>query len=249
MNVLNPGLPFAREHTGLVYDPVMTSDPSDLAHDATPPGLILLGGGGHARVLIDVARLMGRTVAAVLDDNDTLHGSAVDGVEVAGGIDTLSRYAPRGYELVNAVGSAGLPAVRRRVWERGSGAGFNFATLAHRSAVIASGAVLRAGAQVLAGAVVGPGAAIGPDAIINTSASVDHDTTIGAHTHIAPGATVCGGVTIGAGCHVGCGATIIQGVTIGDGVLVAAGAVVTGDLQDGARVAGVPAGPFPGGRS
>lgn len=217
-----------------------TQNPND--QDDRP--LILLGGGGHARVLLDVARLCGRAVLALLDDDPALRGKQIDGVEVAGGIDTLSRYQPEEYLLVNAIGSAGVPKIRQSIYERGATAGFTYATLIHPSAVIAQTAQIGAGAQVLAGAVVGTGAVIGEGAILNTKASVDHDTMVGKHSHIAPGATVCGDVTIGSGCHIGCGATLIQGIRIGEGALVAAGAVVTGDVEPGGRAAGVPAHPF-----
>jgi UDP-perosamine 4-acetyltransferase len=205
--------------------------------------VILLGAGGHARVLLDVARLCGRSVLTALDDDPALHGQSVDGVEVAGGIDTLSQYDPGAYQLVNAIGSAGLPKTRQMIHERGVAAGFSYASLIHSAAVIAEPAVIAAGAQVLAGAIVGPGAVLGEGAILNTKASIDHDTVVEPNTHIGPGATVCGGVTIGSGCHIGCGATLIQGVRIGSGALVAAGAVVTCDVEPGATVAGVPARP------
>jgi UDP-perosamine 4-acetyltransferase len=70
---------------------------------------------------------------------------------------------------------------------------------------------------------------------------VEHDCVIGAHTHLGPGATLCGGVRVGEDCHIGVGAVVVQGVSVGNGVLVAAGAVVVGDLTSGVRVAGVPA--------
>ena len=206
--------------------------------------LILLGAGGHARVLMDVARLCGQSVVAILDDDAALHGTSIDRVEVVGGIDMLSRYQPAEHLLVNAVGSAGVPKTRQKVNERGTEAGFAFATLIHPAAVIAESAVIGDGAQVLAGVVVGPGAVVGGGVILNTKASIDHDTVVGELSHVAPGATVCGDVTIGTACHIGCGATLIQGIRIGNGALIAAGAVVAQDLLAGARVAGVPAKPF-----
>lgn len=223
------------------YDPVMAH--AHAGFDDTRP-LLLLGGGGHARVLLDIAKLAGRSVIGLLDDNPALLGSEIDGASVLGTIDALSEHDPATVALVNAVGSAGVPKVRRQVFERGRDAGFAFANIVHPSAVIAQSATIHPGAQVLAGAIVGPGASIGEDAIVNTRASVDHDALIGEHTHVAPGATVCGGVAIGAGSHIGCGATLIQSVRIGAGALVAAGAVVTRDVPDAARIGGVPARPI-----
>lgn len=223
------------------YDPFMATKNLD-NQDVKP--LILLGAGGHARVLLDVARLCGRRVGVLLDDNSALHGKQIDGVEVAGGIDDLSQYQPDKYLLVNAIGSAGVPKTRQIVQDRGDAAGFTYATLIHPSAVVSQAVEIGAGAQVLAGVVVGPGAVIGVGAILNTKASIDHDTVVGQQSHVAPGATVCGDVTIGSGCHIGCGATLIQGVRVGDNALVAAGAVVAGDVVAQGRVAGIPARSF-----
>lgn len=223
------------------YDPVM-SQASAPSSDGR--GLILLGAGGHARVLIDAARRLGLRVVGLVDDDPQLAGASLDGVGVLGTIEAVKGYKSDQVLLVNAVGSAGLPVARETVHARGVSVGHGFAKLVHPSATVAASARLHDGTQIMAGAVVGPGAVVGEDVLINTNASVDHDVQVGQHTHIAPGATVCGGVSIGTGCHIGCGATVIQGVRIGAGALVAAGAVVTCDVAAGARVAGVPAKPM-----
>lgn len=223
------------------YDPNMAaSHPSD----SDGRGLILLGAGGHARVVLDLALLLDREVLGLLDDNPALKGKVLDGSSVLDRVDALCRFDPERVALVNAVGSTGLPTERAKLFERGVATGFVFATLVHPSAVVSRSAVLGAGVGVLAGAIIGPAATLGEDVLINTRASVDHDCRVGPHTHLAPGVTLCGGVRIGEGCHVGSGATIIQGITIGANVLVAAGAVVTRDIPDGQRVAGVPAKAF-----
>lgn len=226
------------------YDPAM-ADARGIEPDTQPDmRLVILGGGGHARVLIDLARLSGLTVRCVLDDNAARHGTSLDGVPITDTIDQgLSQLGPAGHLAVNAVGSVGVPDARRAVYGRGVAAGFEFAVLVHACAVVAASARLGRGAQVLAGAVVGPGSVVGEDALINTRASVDHDCTVGPHCHLAPGVTLCGGVTLGPACHVGAGATVIQGRRIGAGSLIAAGAVVVDDLPAASRVRGVPARP------
>lgn len=209
---------------------------------ASPKPVVLLGGGGHARVLLDVLALTGRAVRGLLDDDPAVTGS--DQAQRLGGIEALKQLDPSEIELINAIGSANLPTIRQAVYEHARAAGFRFAPVLHPDATIARLATLGPGVQVLAQSVVGPGTTLGENVLINTRSSVDHDCTVGPHTHLAPGVTVCGSVRIGAGCHIGSGATIIQGVTLGDGVLVAAGAVVTKDVADGQRVAGVPARAF-----
>ncbi len=203
--------------------------------------IIVLGGGGHAKVLVDALQRAARTVIGIADQNPALRGRRVLGITVMGGDDFVLRHPPASVLLANGIGSVDSMRVRAAVYDRFKQRGYAFATIVHPSAVIASEAVLGEGAQVLAGAVVGPGAAIGDDSIVNTCAVVDHDCRIGAHVHLAPGVVLSGGVTVGDGTHVGTGAAVIQGVTIGAGCLIAAGAVVIADVREQARVAGVPA--------
>jgi len=222
----------------------MTSTPTPIADDYNHKPVVVLGAGGHARVLISLLRLIGRPIAALLDNDPAKQGQAIDGLTVTGSFDALDQHSPAAVELVNAIGSAGRPEVRQRVYEQWTAKGYAFATLAHPSAVIAPEAHIEAGAQVMALAAVQPGARLGSNCLINTKASIDHDTAIGAHSHVAPGATVCGGVTIGAGCHIGAGATVVQGIAIGQGSVVGAGATVVKDVAAGQVVAGTPAKPL-----
>ncbi len=203
--------------------------------------IIVLGGGGHAKVLLDALQRSGRTVIGLADQNPALRGKRVLGVEIMGGDDFVQRHAPASVLLANGIGSVDSMQVRASIYQRFKQQGYAFATVLHRSAVIGSEVVLGEGAQILVGAVLGPSVVIGEDSIVNTCASVDHDCRIGAHVHLAPGVVLSGGVAIGDGTHVGTGAVVIQGVTIGVGCLIAAGAVVVADVRAESRVAGVPA--------
>jgi UDP-perosamine 4-acetyltransferase len=203
--------------------------------------VIVIGAGGHAKVLVDALLLSGVRILGLLDRDPAMAGRDVLGVPVLGGEDKLSLHAPGQTLLVNAVGSVDSMQARKTVYDRLCGQGYGFAPVVHPQAVVSKFAVIQPGAQILAGAVVGPGAVIGENAIINTRASVDHDCRIGAHVHVAPGATLSGGVVVGESSHVGTGASVIQGIRIGRGCLVAAGAVVVRDVPDGAKVWGTPA--------
>ena len=216
-------------------------------HD--PDGMkpvVLLGAGGHARVLRSLLSMQHRQIEAVLDDNSALHGKRIGhtGLKVAGGLDQITRYQPNGVELINAIGSAHRPTARQAVYERMIGQGYTFATLCHHKAVVACEAFIEPTSQIMASATIQAGAQVYANTLINTGAIIDHDTTIGEHTHVAPGATVCGGVTIGPGCHIGAGATVIQGITLGEGVVVGAGATVLCDVPEKLIVAGTPARPI-----
>jgi UDP-perosamine 4-acetyltransferase len=206
--------------------------------------VIVLGSGGHARVLLEALSAGGRPVLGVLTLDRALWGDRLLGVPVLGGDERLAEHPPATIDLVNGVGSTGDPAARIAAQERAAAAGYRFSAVVHPSAVVSPSATIDAGAQVLAGAVVQAGARIREGAILNTRASVDHDGDVGAFAHIAPGAVLCGDVKIGRGSHVGAGAVVIQSLAIGAGALVAAGSVVVEPVRPGARVKGNPAREF-----
>ena len=206
---------------------------------------VVIGSGGHARVLIAAMKAAGTAPVACLDNDPARWKVEVLGVTVAGGDELLpSLGTPDRLLLVNGVGSAARIAVRRAVWDRFSSLGYRFASVLDLRAMISEGVLIDAGAQVLAGAIVQPGTRIGSDAIVNTGACVDHDCLIGSHVHIAPGAVLCGDVQIGDSSHVGAGAVVRQGVRIGSSAVIAMGAVVIKDVDDHSTVAGIPARPF-----
>lgn len=182
--------------------------------------VIVLGAGGHAKVLIDALLASSVIIVGIVDPNPALAGTKILGVPVLGGDDVVDEIPPSQVQLVNGLGSVGLPANRQQLFARFKEMGYSFATVVHPSAVVASDVVLGEGPQVMAGAVIQPGSKIGLNSIINTRASVDHDCIIGDHVHIAPGVTLSGGVSVGACSHIGTGATVIQGISIGNGCLV-----------------------------
>lgn len=205
--------------------------------------LLLIGAGGHARVLVETIRAAG--LPAPLGALDPARaGERLAGVPVLGGEERLAEHPPGAVLLVNAVGSAGRTAARRAAFERLKARGYAFATLVHPAALLASDVALGEGAQVMAGAVLQAGVRLAENAIVNTGAIVDHDGRVAAHCHVATGARLAGEVTLGEGVHVGAGATIIQGLAVGAEAIVGAGAVVLRDVAAGAVVVGVPARPL-----
>lgn len=192
--------------------------------------VIVIGGGGHASVVIDALALGNARLLGLVDPALAGREGLVHGIALLGGDEALEEQDPAKVILANGIGSTRNTRLRTKIFLRLKEAGFVFTPVVHPAAIIAPSAILAEGAQVMAGAVVQPGAVIGADALVNTRASVDHDCRIGAHCHIAPGVTLSGGVTLGEGVHVGSGAVIIQGITIGEGALVAAGAIVTRDV-------------------
>ena len=201
--------------------------------------IIVLGAGGHAKVLIDALLLLGANVIGVVAPESGRQ--VIAGLPVLGGDEAVEGYAAGAVRLVNGVGSVARPVQRREVYEHFKSRGYVFQSVIHPSAIIARDVELGEGTQVMAGAVIQAGSRIGANAIINTRAAVDHDCRIGAHVHIAPGVTLCGSVSVEEGAHLGSGSTVVQGISIGPGCLVGAGSLVIQDVPSGAAVAGVPA--------
>jgi UDP-perosamine 4-acetyltransferase len=203
--------------------------------------LLIIGGGGHAKVVIDLARRLGVwRIVGVLDDAPNLAGKMVLGCPVLGGTERLQEFAGGGVAFVVAIGAN---ALRQRLQNMATAAGLLAVELVHPSAMVAESAVVGPGAVVMAGAVINAEAKIGEGVIVNTGALIDHDCCLGAYCHIAPGAALCGEVTVGARSLVGVGASVIPGVSIGDDCVVAAGAAVVRLVPSGSKVAGVPARP------
>ncbi len=203
--------------------------------------IIILGAGGHAKVIINTLLVLGANILGITDPDPRTHGKKVLDTLVLGGDDCLSDHPVGSVGLVNGVGSTGQIVARRKLYNRFKEMGYEFANVIHPSAVLAPDVVLDEAVQVMAGTVIQPGAFIGKNTIINTRASIDHDCVIGNHSHIAPGATLSGGISVGEAVHVGVGATIIQGIKIGAESTVAAGSLVLRDVTEASTVYGVPA--------
>lgn len=202
--------------------------------------VIIIGGGGHAKVLIDALLLNKVFILGIVDADLSQKGNSILGIPVIGDDDAVFKYEPGKIHLVNGIGSVGLPVKRQRVFDKFKDKGFTFASVIHPSAVISSDVEVCEGAQIMAGSIIQSGSRIGIDSIVNTKASVDHDCIIGDHVHIAPGVTISGGVCVGNGVHIGTGAIVIQGINIADGSLVGAGSLVFKDVPMGAKVKGTP---------
>lgn len=200
--------------------------------------VIIIGSGGHARVLISVLEACNRHVIGMLDSDPKKAGRSVAGIRVIGGDSVLERYEPGTVELINGVGSVSLPINRRDIFLRFKQKGYFFAGAVHPKAIIMEGVRFGEGVQIMAGAIVQTGCVIGENSIINTGAIVDHDCVIGPHAHIAPGSVLSGGVRVGATVHVGTGAAVIQGIEIADEAVIGAGTVVFCDVKAHSRVIG-----------
>jgi len=194
---------------------------------------VVIGAGGHAKVVVATIEAAGGHVLQVLDDSPSLWGTAVMGRAIAGPIS--AELVPPGTLVVLAVGdNRGRASLAARLPVR-------WGTVVHPSAIVHSSVVLGEGTVVFAGAVIQPDTRIGPHGIVNTSASIDHDGALGSFVHIAPGAHLAGRVTVGDGTLIGVGSAVIPGMAIGAWATVGAGSAVIRNVADGVTVAGCPA--------
>jgi sugar O-acyltransferase (sialic acid O-acetyltransferase NeuD family) len=205
--------------------------------------IVIIGAGGHARVIIDAARLAGHEIVGVLS-RDARPGADVLGCTVLGKDDDakqiLASLTGRVDSVVVAIGDNHTRAavVQRLLVGMPRLA---FATVVHPSAIVSPTARIGYGTVVLAGAVVGVGAHVGNHCIVNTAASVDHDDQIEDFASIAPGAVLGGTVRVGTRTAVCLGAKVIQGIDIGSDAVIGAGATVVRNVANRVVVMGTPA--------
>jgi UDP-perosamine 4-acetyltransferase len=202
---------------------------------------IILGGGGHARVVASTLRQLNQTILGFTDPREK--ASLGNEIEHLGGDAILEDYASTEVVLAVGVGSSRDTTRHAHLFDEQRSHNFDFPSLIHPDAFVAPEASVGLGAQVMAGAVVQPGTTLAENVIVNTSASIDHDCKIARHVHVAPGTTISGHVSFGRRVHVGTGASIIQGVHVGARSVVGAGAVVVNDVPPGSIVVGIPAHP------
>lgn len=200
--------------------------------------LLILGAGGHGKVMAEAAEAVGAwQKIALLDDRH----AALNGTlrwPVRGAVADASRFAPEYPDAIVAVGDS---ATRLAWLDMLTAQGFHIPQLIHPAAWVSPTALLGDGCVVMANATLQADTVLGRGCIVNTGASVDHDCMLGDGVHVCPGASVGGDVSIGDGSWIGIGSSVIQGIRIGEYVTIGAGAAVINDIGDGSTVVGVPA--------
>jgi sugar O-acyltransferase (sialic acid O-acetyltransferase NeuD family) len=189
--------------------------------------IIIYGGGGHAKVVLDVIQQSGQNAEGVIDN------------KFDGDLLGIPRYREIPAQLRDCavIVAIGDNKVRKQI---SAGLNNHFINVVHPSAMVSAHATVGTGNMLLHRAIVQAGTTIGNHTIINTAAQVDHDCTIGNYVHVAPGAILCGTISIGEGTLVGAGAVIKPGVKIGAWAVIGSGTVVIRDVPDFAVVVGNP---------
>jgi sugar O-acyltransferase (sialic acid O-acetyltransferase NeuD family) len=203
-----------------------------------PKGLVVLGAGGHAKVLISALKELNINILAILDDDEQKWGKDILGIRISGPIEKIK--SGNFNAAVIAIGDNG----KRKELAEQYVKYCQWQTIIHPYSYVHPSTKIGPGSVVFAGAIIQPDALIGDHVIINTGATIDHDCTVGNFVHIAPGVHLAGNVSVGEGSFLGIGSSVIPNKKVGKWSIVGAGAVVIEDLPDFSISVGIPARPI-----
>lgn len=203
--------------------------------------LILVGGGGHCRSVIDVVESSGLYNIAGIVDHPEKVGSKIFEYPVIATDGDLPRLVKQFAFFCVAIGHVTSAKRRLELFTILKKWGATFPTLISPRAYVSTRASVGEGTVVMHGAVINANVRVGDNCIINTACVVEHDSIVGDHCHVGPAATINGGCVIGTETLIGSHAVILPGKNVGRNAIVAAGAVVLKDVRENLMVAGIPA--------
>lgn len=212
-----------------------------MASDQESREIVVIGGGGHAKVVISILRKLSRF--RTIGYTDLKNNGALLDVPYIGDDSAVARICQESGRLhvVLGVGQVGSGAARSRIAERLEAIPILFPVIVSSTAIVDESVALGDGTVVMDSVVMNAGAVAGKGAIVNTGAIVEHDVVLGDWVHVAPGSVISGGTRIGTRSMIGAGAVVIEGRTIAADCIVGAGAVVVRDIEEAGVYAGCPA--------
>jgi len=204
----------------------------------TKKKIVLIGGGGHCKVVISIIKKLDNfEIAGIVDIYKA--ESLVSGIKIIGSDDDLRDIYKSGiHHALITVGSTKDNTKRYGLFNMAKEIGYNFPVIISPEAIVDESVKINEGSVVMPGSIINIESSIGKNCIINTGAMIEHDCKIKDHCHIAPGAHISGAVNIGELSFIGIGTTIIQGIKIGKNVTIGAGSVVIKDIPDNVIVVG-----------
>ena len=188
--------------------------------------IILIGGGGHCRSVIDVIEQEGQFKIVGIVDKPELLGSNILGYSVIGNDSDLDGLAKKYQYALITVGQIKSPSLRIKLFDLATKAGFTLPSIISPNAYVSKHSFIGNGVVVMHDAIVNASVSIGDNCIINSQALVEHDCAISKHCHISTNATINGGVAVKLGCFIGSGAIIKESTTIGKNSFIKAGSLV-----------------------
>ena len=203
--------------------------------------IILIGGGGHCKVVISILKKLDNFEIAGIVDNYKSE-SFISGIKIIGTDDDLKDIYKSGihYALIT-VGSTKDNTKRYRLFNIAREIGYKFPVIISPETIVDKSVKMDEGTVIMPGSIINIDSSIGKNCIINTGAIIEHDCKIGDYCHIAPGVHISGAVNIGELSFIGIGTTIIQGIKIGKNATIGAGSVLIKNLPDNVIAVGNPA--------
>ncbi len=203
--------------------------------------VVIIGAGGHAKVIADIIEKSGDIIYGFLDDNLPTNTIVANNKKwkVIGKSDMRFSLASM-HKNLSFIIAIGNNYVRKMISQKDS-KDIKYYTAIHPSANIGANTSIGEGSVVMANVCINSSAKVGKHCILNTASVIEHDNVIGDFVHISPNATLCGTVTVGDLTHIGAGATIKNNITISDNSIIGAGAVVVKNIQEDGTYIGVPA--------
>ena len=195
------------------------------------PEIIIIGAGGHGRVIADIVKSAGDTVLGFLDDG--IADSNIYG-RILGTVSDCVKFKDKLFII-----AIGNNEVRKSIFLKYPD--LNYYTAIHPAAIISDFAIIGRGTCVMPGAVIAAGAKVGAHCIVNTNAVIEHDCTLEDFVHVSPAAALCGTVSVGEGTHIGAGAVVINNIRIAPHSVIGAGAAVIRNADSPGTYVGVPA--------
>lgn len=202
--------------------------------------VLIVGAGGHGKVVLDILRAgKAQKPVGFIDSDPSLRETRISGLPVFGSSNMLRKL--RQQKIGHAIIAIGDNRTRRRYMALLAENDFELVNAIHPFSSVSKTASLGQNVVVAAGAVIGPESRIADGVIVNTAAIVDHECIVEEGVHLCPGSRLAGRVRVGANAFIGLGANVIQCLSIGESAIVGAGAAVIGDVPSFATVVGVPA--------
>ena len=201
--------------------------------------LVLVGGGGHCKSVIEAAESAGYSILGVLDLPEEV-GKSILSTKVIGTDDDIPAYVDRA-EFVITVGFIKNPSTRIKLYNKVKEAGGKLATIVASTVYVSKYAEIGEGTVVLHHAFVNAGAKVGKNVILNTATNIEHDAVIGDHCHISTGAMINGECKVGDNCFIGSQSVLANCITVGDDIIVGAGSFVRKSITEKGIYSGNPA--------
>ena len=203
--------------------------------------IVLIGGGGHCKVVISILKKINNFEIAGIVDNYKSE-SFISGIKIIGTDDDLKDIYKSGiHNALITVGSIKDNTKRYRLFNMAKEIGYKFPVIISLEAIVDESVKIGEGTVIMPGSIINIDSSIGKNGIINTGSIIEHDCKIRNHCHIAPGVHISGAVNIGELSFIGIGATMIQGIKIGRNVTIGAGSVILKDIPDNVIAVGNPA--------